>query len=69
MHDRVAVFETCSNIQKAKLVRTAVVVDLGDFDRIASVDEIYEIYALYHSAVIDIETGDYSFCEIVQIYP
>ena len=58
IEDGVAVLVACGDVEEAKLVGAFAVVNAGLLDLIAGVDEIDEVDALDHAAVLHVETGN-----------
>jgi hypothetical protein len=55
-------FVACGDVQKDDLVRARVAVIAGQLHRVARVPYIHKIDALDHTPVVDVQTGDDSFC-------
>jgi hypothetical protein len=55
---RVAVFDAGRDVEEAELVGPFPVVETGRLDRVAGIDQVDEIDALDHPAVLDVEAGD-----------
>jgi hypothetical protein len=58
IEQRIAVLDTSSDVEEAKFVGAFAVVDLRRLDRIAGIDEVYEIDALHDTSVLHIEAGN-----------
>ena len=54
--NRVAPFMRGPNVEEAQLVRSRSVISTRCFDRIAGIAQIYEVDALHHAAVLDVQT-------------
>jgi hypothetical protein len=54
----VPIFHGGKDIKENKLIGTLTAVGCRCFRRVSSISEVFELYPLDHSAVLDIEAGD-----------
>ena len=57
----VAVLVRGGDIEERQLVGAGLIIELRLLHRVAGIDEIDEVHALYGAAVLDVETGDDTF--------
>src|SRR3546814_13357839 len=50
----------CRDVEEAELVGAGGVVDAGLFHRVAGIDQVDEVHALHHAAVLHVEAGDHA---------
>jgi hypothetical protein len=61
--DDIAALMGCGDIKKHQLIGQFLVIELGVFNRVSGILQVYEIDALYHPAVFNVKAWYDSFCQ------